>query len=197
LTDAEFQVLVDRARGGDSASIERLLEAFEGDVRAMVRARLPRSLRPRFDSMDFVQEVWRSLLERPIGDGPGYDDAARFRGYLAGVVRNKVLEEFRRRTRCQKNDLAREESLYVENGGRAEPRAVIAPGSTPSEEMQARDCLDRLVAGGNPIEAQIVELRRQALTFEEIAGRLGIHERSVRRMVDALKARWPGASPLP
>lgn len=192
MNEAEFRGLIDRARAGEVEALERLLEAFEGDVRAMVRGQLPRALRPRFDSMDFVQEVWRALLEQPIGHGPGYEGAARFRGYLAGVVRNKVFEEYRRRTRSQKDNLAREEPLFVEHGGRTEAREVAAPDATPSEELHARDCLDRLVAGGSALEARIVELRRQGRTFDEIATRLGIHERTVRRLLDGMRARWPG-----
>ncbi|GIW86113.1 MAG: hypothetical protein KatS3mg108_0437 [Isosphaeraceae bacterium] len=195
MDEAEFQALIDRARAGDGSALERLLEAFEPDVRAMVRGQLPRALRPRFDSMDFVQEVWRALLEQPIGQGPGYQGAARFRGYLAGVVRNKVYEEYRRRTRSQKDNLAREEPLFVERQGRTEVREVAAADATPSEEFHARDCLDRLLAGGSAVEARIVEWRRQGRTLEEIAAGLGIHERTVRRLLEGLRTRWPGGGP--
>ncbi len=197
MTDAEFQDLVERARGGDGEAVESLLGVFESDVRAMVRGRLPRLLRTRFDSMDFVQEVWQSLFARSLdeGDGPGFDDPAHFRRYVAGVVRNKVLGEYRRQTRCQKNDLSREEPLYVDRGGRAEPRPVVAPNPTPSEEMHARDCFDRIVAGRDPLEARILEMRQQLMTYEEIAERTGIHERTVRRMVEAMRDRWPVQGP--
>ena len=35
----------------------------------------------------------------------------------------------------------------------------------------------------------MVDLRRQGLTFEEIAERTGLHERSVRRIIDAIRRR--------
>ena len=62
MNDAEFVALLDRARAGDDAATARLLGAFEADVRLMVRVRLPKALRSRFDTMDFVQAVWQSVF---------------------------------------------------------------------------------------------------------------------------------------
>lgn len=189
MDDTEFIELVARARAGDEVAVERLLRAFEDDVRLMVRARLPRALRSQFDSMDFVQSVWTSLF---AGPGPAVETFANVRhflGYLAGVAQNKVWEEYRRRTRSQKYDLAREERLYVRRGVHEAPRDVAAPDPTPSQEAQAADRMDQLLAGRTPQEARVLELRRQGLTFEEIAARTGQHERTVRRLIEALRAR--------
>ncbi len=105
------------------------------------------------------------------------------------MARNKVYEEHRRRTRTKKYDLGREERLYVRKGERDVPREVVAPDPTPSEEVQADDRLDQLIQGRTPEEVRVVHLRRQGLTFDEIAGRLGIGERSVRRVIETIRER--------
>jgi RNA polymerase sigma-70 factor (ECF subfamily) len=105
------------------------------------------------------------------------------------VARNKVLEEYRRRTQAKKYDVAREEPLYVRRGGRDELREVVAPDPSPSQEAQAGDCWDQLLRGRDPREAEVVALRREGLTFEEIAARTGLHERAVRRVIELIRRR--------
>src|SRR5262249_24730828 len=152
MDDETFAGLVARARGGDAAAVEVLLSSFEDEVRMMVRGRLPRALRSQFDSMDFVQAVWQSLFTSPHQQAVAFDKRGHFGGYLAGVARNKVYAEFRRRTRSKKYDLAREERLYVRRGDHETSREVPAPGPTPSQEAQAGDRMDQLAAGRPAVE---------------------------------------------
>ncbi len=190
MDDGEFRRVIGLAQAGDERAVETLLRQFEPDVRLMVRVRLPRALRTQFDSMDFVQAVWQSVLADRADDPlESFDNAGHFRAYLAGVARNKVLEEYRRRTQTRKYDLTREEPLYIRRGGREEPREVASPDPSPSQEVQAGDRLDQLTAGRPRLEAEIVDLRRQGLTFEEIAKRLGLSDRGVRRVLDAMRER--------
>lgn len=189
MDDVEFSRLMKRARDGDDDAIGALLREFEDDVRLMVRVRLPRALRAQFDSMDFVQAVWKSVLADPDARETDFSGAGHFRGFLAGVARNKVNDEYRRRTRRRKYDLNREEPLYVRRGGRDLPRELAAADPTPSQQIQAIDCLERLVSGRSPREAEILELRRLDLTFEEVADRLGLSDRTVRRVIDEARLR--------
>ena len=41
----------------------------------------------------------------------------------------------------------------------------------------------------SPEEAEVVDLRRRGLTYEEIAERTGLNERSVRRIIEAIRLR--------
>lgn len=193
MDDPGFADLIGRARSGDEAAISAILGRFEPEVRTMVRVRLPRSMRNQFDSMDFVQAVWTSVLAGVFGgkaeDVGRFADAHHFRGYLAGVARNKVFEEHRRLTRTRKYDLAREERLYVRRGDREIPREVAARDASASENLQERDRLDQLTRGLSTQETRIVQLRREGLTFEEIADRVGVGERSVRRVIKQILER--------
>jgi RNA polymerase sigma-70 factor (ECF subfamily) len=118
-----------------------------------------------------------------------FDDPKHLLGFLAGVVHNKVAQEFRRRTRTRKYDIGREEPLYIRRGDRDVPRDLAADDPTPSEAVQADDRLDQLVAGRSPTEIRIVELRREGLTIDEVAARLDLHEKAVRRVLDSLRSR--------
>ena len=188
MSDDEFVGLLDQARAGDDSATTSLLEAFEADVRLMVRVRLPKALRSRFDTMDFVQAVWQSVFSGG-GRVAAITSPGHFRGYLAGVARNKVLEEFRRRTRTRKFDLGREEPLYVRRGLHDAPRDLPGFDPSPSQVAQADECWDRLIAGRSPVDAQIVRLRSEGRTFDEIAASTGLSERSVRRAIEAARRR--------
>lgn len=192
MDDATFSSLLTRARSGESDATTRLLRTFEPEVRIMVRARLPKALRSRFDSMDFVQAVWQSVF---AGDGleGEFSEIDRFRGYLAGVAKHKVYEEYRRRTRTRKFDLGREEPLYVRKGDREAVRDLPAVGPTASQVVQADEVMERLVAGRTPLEVRIVRMRQEGRTFEEIAASTGLSDRSVRRTIEAARRRVPGA----
>ncbi len=185
----ELASLLVRVRAGDEAATCILLKSFEDDVRKAVRGRLPRSLRTQFDSMDFVQSVWQSFFSSCDQDPQAFQNARHLRKYLAGVARNKVLEVHRQRTRTKKYDMNREERLDAHRGDLDVQREVPAAGPSPSQDAQAGDRLALLIAGRSPEEVRIIELRRQGLTLKEVAERIGKDERSVRRVIDAIRVR--------
>jgi RNA polymerase sigma-70 factor (ECF subfamily) len=190
--DDDFADLMKRAKSGDPAAVRDFLGRFEQEVQAMVRARLPRKLRPRFDSADFVQAVWKSFFS-DLGEDPrGFDDSTHLRGFLAGVVRNKVHEQHRRLTRTEKYDVSREEQLYIRRGEREIMREVASPDPSPSETAQAADWLEQLTAGCSQRDIDILTLRRHGLTHVQIAERTGMNERSVRRVLEAFRSRLEG-----
>ena len=189
MDDFDFADLIRRVRAGDESATTALLGRFEADVRIMVRVRLPKILRNQFDSMDFVQAVWASVLIGKGDEACPFADAGQFRNFLAGVARNKVYEEHRRQTRTKKYDLGREERLYVRKGERDIPRDVQGSDPTPSENVQAGERLGQLIAGRTEQETRVIQLRKEGLTFAEIADRIGLNERSVRRVIDAARER--------
>ena len=189
MDDIDFAGLIARVKEGDEAAIRRLIERFGPEVRMMVRRRLPARLRNQFDTVDFTQVVWNSVIVDCRDRSEPFEDAKHLLGFLAGVVHNKIAQEYRRRTRTRKYDIGREQPLYVRKGDRDVPREVAADDPTPSETVQADDRLEQLVAGRSPLEVRIVELRREGLTIDEVAARLDLHEKAVRRVIDSIRAR--------
>ena len=188
-SESEISDLLARAKAGDETAIGEFLSRFEPEVRIMVRGRLPKMLRTQFDSMDFVQQVWQSFFDDLRTNSRRYDNIGHLRGFLAAVARNKVYEEHRRLTRTQKYALAREQRLYVRRGSREVEIDLVSPDPSPSQAFQASDRLAQLVAGCNPVEAQVITLRHEGMTFDEIARRTGVSERSVRRIIDEARER--------
>src|SRR5258707_9658986 len=85
-----------RIQAGDEAAARELLARYEAEVRLVVRRQLPRLLRSRFDSLDFLQSVWGSFFRR-VRSGPAeFEDSRHLVAFLARAAKNKVIDEYRR-----------------------------------------------------------------------------------------------------
>jgi RNA polymerase sigma-70 factor (ECF subfamily) len=189
MSDDDFDDLLQRAKQGDQEAARCFLAQFETEVRTMVRHRLPRKLRPQFDSMDFVQQVWASFFTGLHDNPRQIANVQHLRGYLAGIAKNKVLQEHRRRTMTAKFRIEREEPLYIRKGDQIVPREVVGPEPTPSKHAQASERYQLLTAGRTPREVEVIRLRRQGWTVQEIADKEGINERTVRRILESARSR--------
>lgn len=192
----QFRLLMERVRAGETEAMGDLLRHFEQEVRIVVRRKLPRRLRVRYDSMDFVQSVYQSIMADWRTETPGrFDTPEQVLAYLSSTARNKVLEIYRKETRTKKYDIKKEVASVVSDG--VSDRAEFEPRGhdpSPSQYAQAKDLMDSLTRGKPAVVAHVLELRQIGLTFDEIGERVGLSDRSVRRMLDDLKDRAREAS---
>ena len=109
------------------------MQRYEPEVRLVVRRQLPKLLRSRFDSLDFLQSVWGSFFRRMRDAPTEFEDSRHLVAFLARAAKNKVIDEYRRAASL-KQDMHREEPLWVEG---MRPREVADPIDSPSELAQA------------------------------------------------------------
>jgi len=189
----EFKDLMQRARENDSQAVGDLLCLFEHEIRLVVRHSLPKRLRVRYDSMDFVQSVYQSIVsDWVLSPVRQFESEVQIKQYLKKTARNKVLENYRRETLGQKHTINREAGTIIRCGeagaagpGIAEP---ASPDPSPSQQAIAHDLFEHLTRGRPPVDRVILSLRHQGLTFAEIAAQVGLSERSVRRRLDELES---------
>ncbi|HWE38064.1 MAG TPA: sigma-70 family RNA polymerase sigma factor, partial [Isosphaeraceae bacterium] len=60
----DIRGFIERIRAGDEEAARELLQRYEGKVRLVVRRQLPKLLRSRFDSLDFLQSVWGNFFHQ-------------------------------------------------------------------------------------------------------------------------------------
>ncbi len=174
-----------RIQEGDESAARELLQRFEPEVRLVVRRQLPRLLRSRFDSLDFLQSVWGSFFRRMRDTPTDFEDSRHLVAFLARAAKNKVIDEYRRAASL-KNDMHREEPLW---GDGRRPKEVADPIDSPSEVAQAHEALDRMNALLPRERRTILELKAQGLSSRDIGDRLGISERTVQRVLEDLRRR--------
>jgi RNA polymerase sigma-70 factor (ECF subfamily) len=181
----ELRAFLDRIRAGNELAARELLARYEAQVRLVVRRQLPRLLRSRFDSLDFLQSVWASFFRRLRAGPEQFEDPRYLVTFLARVARNKVVDQYRRAA-SRKHDLRREEPL---SAGGSPPHELIADQDTASELAEANETFDRLRNLLPADRRAILGLKVEGLSSREIGERLGLSERTVRRALEDLKHR--------
>ena len=180
----EFDDLMERLRAGSDDAAWELMEHFGPKVLNVVRRKLYKQVRQKFDSADFVQAVWLSFFQN-IDQLQDVESPEVLAARLSGMARNKVLTEVRRLLGTAKHDVRRESP--VENHA-----SELFGGSRPSEFAQVKERWKHLLEGEGDLVRKIVRLRVENFSFVEIGTTLGISERTARRHIRRLLAKTSG-----
>ena len=144
---------------------------------------LDERLRAQFDSLDFVQMVWKSFFRvRDLTDR--FKSPGELGAYLVTIARNKVGMEFRRRLLTQKYNVNRERPPNAEHA-RGAPD-IDDSGPAPIEVAIARERWHGLLRSQPAHYRRIIELKLQGHTCREIAHSLHLAECTVRRFLNRL-----------
>lgn len=181
-TLSDFLVRIHR---GDEDAARELLRRYEAEVRLVVRRQLPRLLRSRFDSLDFLQSVWGSFFRRMRDAPTDFEDSRHLVAFLARAAKNKVIDEYRRAA-SRKQDMHREEPLWTE--GR-HPQELADHVDSPIEIAEANEVFDRLKNLLPEARQSILKLKAEGLSSKEIGDQLGISERTVQRVLEDLRRK--------
>jgi RNA polymerase sigma-70 factor (ECF subfamily) len=179
----EFADLMRRLSEGSEDAARELLDHYGEHILRVVRRKLSRELRSKFDSVDFVQAVWASFF----ADMPRqrrFDHPQALMAFLVTLAQNKVIDAVRQRMQTQKYDINRERPLegsVVGDGG-----GVAARQPTPSQEAVANDEWRRLLDELPNRYRRMLELLREGHTQKDIARELNVNEKTIRRVLEKL-----------
>jgi RNA polymerase sigma factor (sigma-70 family) len=187
IVDQKFGELIAQIREGSEDAAWQLIEHYGPHIHRVVRRTLDRRLRRKFDSVDFVQAVWASFFREPA-QIRSFQTPKQIVGFLAAAARYKVVDEMRRRLGTEKYDVARE-LPWDDSTVDSDPKVPVGP--SPEDIAIAREVWDRLISGQTTLHQEIVRLRFGGATFEEIAKKLDIHERTARKVMDRLLELQP------
>jgi RNA polymerase sigma factor (sigma-70 family) len=164
--DSSFDELIRRVGSGDEQAATRLVRDFEPVVRRVLRARLRDShARSEFDSMDICQSVLATFFVRVAAGQYDLKEPDDLIKLLLTMTRNKVAEKMRWQHR-----LRRDSRRTV---GGVEELALAGRDPTPSSVVADKELLEQARQRLSEEERQLVELRGQGLSWEEVAASLG------------------------
>jgi RNA polymerase sigma-70 factor (ECF subfamily) len=105
--ESETEELLDRARLGEDAAVERLLQRHRDALRRIVELRLDPALRRRLDASDIVQDVLIEANRRL----PDYLEkpAMPFRLWLRQMAKDRMIDAHRRHRVAARRSLDREQ----------------------------------------------------------------------------------------
>jgi RNA polymerase sigma factor (sigma-70 family) len=178
-----FADLLQAALDGSSDAAQLLHQQYERHLLRVIRRKLTEPLRQLCESSDFLQDVWASFYASPPAPGK-FSQPAELVAFLAGIASHKLADEARRRLRAQRCNVNRQVRLDSQLLECVAGPAARAP--TPSQWFAEAEQWDRIIKGQTPRNRQILELLRQDYTHEQIARRVCVNEKTIRRLLEKL-----------
>ena len=189
----DFHALIERVLARDEDAARELTEEYGPHLIRAVRRHLNQKLRAKFDSRDFVQDVWASFF----ADLPTENTFKRpsdLAAFLACLARNKVVDTVRQRMTGQKFNVNREQSL--DEGRSSSPQHQLAARQpTASMIAMTEEQWEQLLQRQPPVYRRILILLREGASSADAAREVGVSERTVRRLINKLRCR--SAAPFP
>ncbi|MGE3809137.1 MAG: RNA polymerase sigma factor [Gemmataceae bacterium] len=179
----QFQELMHRLRRASDGAARELFSRYGDHVLLVVRRKLDRRLRKRFDSIDFTQDVWASFFAIPP-ERFTFEEPQALVAYLTRIAQYKVIERFRQQVETRKYNIDRESPLDLFGSEAREHPPVPEPG--PEEQVAIKEQWERLLADHTHRDQQIIAMLRDNYSQREIAEQLRISDKTVRRVIQRL-----------
>ncbi len=182
---ASEQALIDLWRRGDQDAARKIVERYLDRLLHLARGRISQRLASRVDPEDIVQSVFRTFFVR-LKDGrfvfAEQEDLCKL---LMRITLHKTLRQVAFHKAAK-----RDPTMEAERGEhhREQLLALLDREPTPEAAVAFLDQLEHFLSQLQPLERQILELRMQGYTNEEIAAKLDLrYDRKIRRVLERVR----------
>jgi RNA polymerase sigma factor (sigma-70 family) len=182
---SNFAELIENLEHNRDEAVQELVGLYGNHILRVVRRHLGRKMRIRFDSEDFVQAVWATLFVKSSAFRD-IQNEGQLIAFLTQIAFHKVIDERRANTLAQRRNMNREVPLA---GPDQRMNQAAAAEATPSEYLMADEELQKLNAEIPTEQRWMIDCRIQGMTYEAIARKGGVTERTVRRVFDRLRRK--------
>lgn len=186
--DDRSQRFIRGLRNGDASAVREFCDRYGDALERIADRRLTGNLRRRIGPEDVVQSACCTFLRRVRAGEFHLPDSASLWQLLCAITLTKVREQARFHLR-EKRGMSREEDVTAPADASGMGFDAADPRPGPTEAVEFADHLQRLIESLDPEEQDVVNLKLQDCTNEQVAEQLGISERTVRRIVKRLQSR--------
>jgi len=177
--------LVERWRHGDQQAAQVLLDRYVDRLVALSRRRISQRLAPRIDPEDVVQSVFRTFFHR-AREGEfriaEQDDLCKL---LMRITVRKTLRKVAFHV-ADKRDPSQE---LGQGWDSHDPlQEVLAREPTSEEVVSFLDQMEHFYKKLRADERQILEMRLQGFSNDDIARKLNIYDRKIRRVFERIRS---------
>lgn len=176
--------LISRCRRGDQDAARELFDAYVERLIPLARRRISQRLTSRLDPEDIVQSVFRTFFLRLQNDKFNIADQDDLFRLLVRITVHKSLRQVAHH-KAAKRDPAQETAQPLDQSDHM--LQVLATDPTPEATVSFLDQLEHFMNQLQPVDRQILELRLQNYSTEEIAKQLGTYDRKVRRVLERIR----------
>jgi RNA polymerase sigma-70 factor, ECF subfamily len=182
---ASDQELVERCRTGSESAASELFGRYVTRLLGVARRRIGERMNSRLDPEDVVQSVFRTFFTRLKSDQFEIVDDDDLSKLLVRITLHKTLRQiaFHRAARRNPNQEAPQGDL-----SKHDILQVMGKEPTPITVLTFMDQLDHFLARLSLEDQQILTLRLQGHSTEEIATQLNSYDRKIRRVLERVRA---------
>jgi len=177
--------LMQRFRDGDQDAAAQLFERYVGKLVSLAQRNLSSQLGRRIDAEDVVQSAFRSFF-RGTRDGRFQLESGQDLWRLLAVMTVTKLKKQVEFHTAAKRDFQMERSPSPDDPHPAHNRTIEEP--SPADSLALVEQIDRISAQLGRDQQRIFAMRLEGHQVEEIGAAIGISERTVRRVLDKIKA---------
>jgi RNA polymerase sigma-70 factor, ECF subfamily len=177
--------LVARWRSGSETAAQQLFDQYVQRLLTLARWHISEKLRGRIDPEDVVQSVFRTFFIRVRNNGFSFDEADDLFKLLTRITLHKTLRQVAFHRAARRNP---ERELGKGNSEQDAIMQVLDTEPDPETVVAFADHLKMFLEKFTQQDQQIIELRLQGYTSEEIAEKLGTYDRKVRRVLERIHA---------
>ncbi|MBI2805842.1 MAG: hypothetical protein HYX68_12755 [Planctomycetes bacterium] len=169
---------LERLAAGDTDSEREVIDRYSERLLAMAVRRLPTRMRARVDAEDVLQSVYRSFFRRLKRRQFQFDESYDLWRLLVAITYFKIsnaIKYHQRERRDVRRETASQELLTCGDAGAAQP--------SQDDVDMLYGCLDRLLQILPESAREIVLLRLQGMTIDDIVEKVQRSRRTVTRVL--------------
>jgi RNA polymerase sigma-70 factor, ECF subfamily len=185
----EWQRLFVGLRNGDRQMTQEFLRQYGDPLEKLAERNLPKAVRGRVGPEDIMQSTCRTFFRRVSGGEFRLEDSADLWRLLCAITLAKVHEQTRFHRR-KKRAVEREKSLAACDSNESKTTFEPADDSvSPPDAAAFNDQFRKLVSSLDVAEQQVLDLKLQDYTNDDVANRIGSSERTVRRILKRIQVQ--------
>jgi RNA polymerase sigma-70 factor (ECF subfamily) len=177
---------LDALRAGDEEAARQLFDRYAEQLVLLARKRISQRLASRIDAEDIVQSVFRTFFHRARQGQFHLEEPDDVCKLLARITAHKTFRQIAFHRRAKRN--ASQETGQGDDAQDLLMKLMMADPS-PEEAAAFLDQLQHFLAKLRDDERRILELRMEGYNNVEIAERLGINDRQIRRVMEGVRKR--------
>jgi RNA polymerase sigma factor (sigma-70 family) len=190
MNDDEWEALLKGLRQGDPVACSLFWQKYGPLLELVARKQLSARVQRRVGPDDVVQSACRTFFRRVSEGQFELSDSEALWRLMCSITLTKARRAARNQNR-HKRSQNREQGLEApDSSGEVRKIEIECNEPSPIEAVEVADQLEHLLAGLGADECQVLDLKMQDLTNDEIAEKMGCSERTVRRLAKSIQEKW-------
>jgi DNA-directed RNA polymerase specialized sigma24 family protein/predicted Ser/Thr protein kinase len=193
MNEKTSESLLNRYQNGSETAAFEIHSRYETRLISLARNRLMGVLSSKIESEDIAQETMAAFFQLADQNNIRWEKEGDLWRLLAGIAINKVKQTFQHFS-FQKRAIGKEVSLA--NAEKLDVTFLADRESAEEAIATLHELVEDMVINERPLMRTVLLMRLSGYSNEEIATRVGRSTRTIRRLVDTLKAKVLGKNDL-